>query len=205
MKDWDDWVSNHSHIALKLKGVDRTYSEAYFLKLHAATEALLRRILFVGLRLNMVSFSDASDWLHHNDSTPTKIDFLNKFNKLYGPDLKFETVLADCPHGQLLWDLWHDFAKPVRNHLAHGIRAYNPSWLECGARINQSMLIELDVALAKRLGGSIADDLTKLHPRLPTGRKGIDIPALFGLKKGRQPRPSISLVDAQNRLILAGL
>lgn len=205
MSDWNLWIAQRIHLAAKLKCADRTNIEAYFLKIHAASEAFFRRLLFVGLRLNMVSFHDAQEWLHHNDSTPTKSEFPKTFNRLYGPDLSFEMLLAKDPRSQILWELWFDFAKPVRNHLAHGIRGYTSDWLECGIRINQGLLIELDAGMAEYLGGSIADNLSKLRPRLPTGKKGINISTLLGQRRGRPPKPSISLVDARNRLIEAGL
>lgn len=205
MRDWDNWIAGRSHLASKLKSADPHSPEAYFLKLHATTEAFFRRMLLVGLRLNLVSFDEARDWLHHNDCTPNKVDFPKQFDSLYGPDFSFDMLLDGCPNGQTLWELWQNFAKQVRNHLAHGIRGYGSDWLECGVRINQYLLIELDGAMSKHLGGSIAGNLTGLRPRLPKGRKGVNIPALFGLKKGRQPRPPVSLVDAQNRLIAANL
>ena len=204
MQDWDQWIAGRSHLTGKLKGADPHNAEAYFLKLHATTEAFFRRMLFVGLRLNLVTSADASDWLHHNDSTPAKGNFPQQFNSLYGPAVSFERVLADCPNGENLWELWLDFAKPVRNHLAHGIRRYSADWLVCGVRINQCLLIELDGAIAKHLGGSIADNLTKLQPRLPIGRNGMNITTLLG-KKPKKPKPQVSLSDAQNRLISIGL
>jgi hypothetical protein len=205
MQSWDQWISERSYIAGKLKAANPDDHEAFFLKVHATTEAFFRRVLLVGLRLNLVTFADADDWLNHNDSTPTKTGFPNQFNKLFAPGLSFESVIAGCPNGQTLWELWHDFSKPVRNHLAHGIRGYGPDWLECGVRINQCLQMELDGAMAKHLGGSIGDNLRKLQPRLPTGRSGVNIPPLLGLKKGRLPRPSVSLEATQNRLIAVGL
>jgi hypothetical protein len=202
---WDNWIAGRSHLASKLKGADPRNGETYFQKLHATTESYFRRMMFVGLRLNLVTFADANDWLHHNDNTPTKTDFPRQFDSLYGPDFSFEKLLIESLNGHILWELWHDFAKLVRNHLVHGIRGYSSDWLVCGVLINQSLLIELDRAMVKHLGGSIAGNLTELRPRLPVGRKGVNIPALFGLKKGKQPRPSVSLIDAKNRLISIGL
>lgn len=205
MSDWDNWIAGRSHLSSKLKGADPHNIEAYFLKVHATAETFFRRMLFVGLRLNLVAFDEGNDWLHHNDCTPTRDGFSEKFNCLYEPNMSFERMLANCPNGENLWELWLDFAKPVRNHLAHGIRGYGSDWLECGVRINQYLLIEFDGAMAKHLGGSVGDDLTKLRPRLPHGRKGVDIGALLGIKKSRSPRPSVSLLVAQNRLLSAGL
>lgn len=204
MQDWDNWIAGRSHLASKLKDADPHNAEAYFLKMHATTEAFFRRMLFVGLRCNSVTSADAGDWLHHNDITPTKKGFPEQFNRLYKRNFNYEMLLADCPNGENLWELWLDFAKPVRNHLAHGIRGYSSDWLVCGVLINQCLLIELDGAMATYLGGSIADNLTKLRPRLPIGRPGVNITTLLG-KKPNKPKPQISLSDVQNRLMVVGL
>lgn len=132
----------------------------------------------------MPTFADADIRLYHNDRTATKDDFQKNFTSLYKLALRFEMVLAVCLNGQTLWELWHDFAKAVRNHLAHGIRGHGSDWLGCGVRINQCLLIELDSVTAKLLGDSSADDLAKLRPRMPAGRKGVNIPNLFGRKRG---------------------
>lgn len=203
MQSWGQWIEARSHIAAKLKGADRQNAEAYFLKLHAASEAYFRRMMFVGLRLKLVSYDNANRWLHNNDSTPDKDKFPKKFNKLYEPTFSFEAILDECPNGNILWGLWLDFAKPMRNHLAHGIRQYTADWLECGIRINQGLLIELDGVMAKHFGNSIVADLTKLKPRLPQGRKDMDIPALLGTKQS-SPKRFVTLKAAKDSLISAG-
>lgn len=55
---WTAWLSCHSLIAVKLDGADRERRDAYFLTLHASTEALFRQVLFV-VRLNRVPYKDA--------------------------------------------------------------------------------------------------------------------------------------------------
>jgi hypothetical protein len=69
---WTAWLSCHSLIAAKLDGADRERRDAYFLTLHASTEALFRQVLFIGFRLNRVPYKDAQAWLLHHDVTPDR-------------------------------------------------------------------------------------------------------------------------------------
>lgn len=204
MQNWDTWIADRSYLASKFKGADPSNPEAYFLKLQALSEAFFRRTLFVGLRLNRVSFRESDDWLHQNDSTPSKDGFPRSFDRLYGPNLTFDKVLSGCQNGEALWKLWLEFAKPVRNNIAHGIRSYKADWLECGALINQHLMFELDDSLSRHIGGKISDDLSKINPRLPQGNKSVDISALIG-KKANKPKASLSLSKTSNQLISIGI
>lgn len=196
---WANWLENREHIARKLKGADPGNLEAYFLKIHAASEALFRRFLFIGLRLNRVPFSEAADWLNHNDATPSKQVYPSQFDRLYRGVCTFNDVLSSSRRLDALWPLWNSFSKIIRNHLAHGMRAYERDWLMCALRIDQALMIDLDNGLAPFVGGSGAGNLALLNPRLPTGDKNADIPLLLG-KKAKQARPSISLLETQAHL-----
>jgi hypothetical protein len=197
---WTEWVNSHSLIAAKLKGADRNNLPAYFQSLHAATEALFRQTLFVGLRLNHVTYKEAQDWLHLHDKTPDKTDYPKLFNRLYASKaVVWATLVAQHPRLELALELWHEFSKDIRNHLAHGKRSYSIEWLETAIHIDQHLLIELDLAMEPVVGGSIAKHLTQLSPRLPVGKTGPDFFKLTGVKQ-KQPRPKLSLVAAQKQL-----
>lgn len=82
---WSKWLADHRSIGSKLLGASRSNRESYFLIVHAATEAMFRRILFVGLRLNKVTYYEANEWLFHNDDTPDKEKYPRLFDQLYQP------------------------------------------------------------------------------------------------------------------------
>jgi hypothetical protein len=197
---WPEWVNSRSLVAAKLKGADRHNLPAYFQTLHASTEALFRQILFVGLRLNRVTYEEAQDWLYLHDKTPDRKEYPKLFDHLYAiKAVTWATLEKQHPRLDQTLGLWHEFSKGIRNHLAHGVRRYSVDWLETAIQVDQYLLIELDLAMTSVVGGSIANHLTQLSPRLPVGKTGYDIPTLTGVKL-KQPRPKLSLVAAQKRL-----
>lgn len=200
VQGWNSWVKTHGFVAAKTKGADRNNLPVYFQTLHAATEALFRQILFVGLRLNRITYKEAQDWLHLHDKTPDKKDYPKLFDRLYAvKSVHWAFLVTKHPRlGQSL-DLWHEFSKGIRNHLAHGVRRYSDEWLESAILVDQHLLIELDSAMATVVGGSISNHLAKLSPRLPVGKTGHDFFKLTGVKQ-KQPRPKISLLAAQKQL-----
>ncbi len=186
-----------------MRGANSANKETYFLTIHAATEAMLRRILLVGLRLNKVTYGEATDWLYHNDKTPDKIQFPKLFDQLYhSKQITWSTLICSDPGLKQLWGLWLDYSKVLRNHISHGIRKYTDDWLECGITIDQELLIRLDQALSVIIGGSISDDLAKLNPRLPTGSKGINLKTITSRNPGKS-RPKISL--GNTKIAIQGL
>lgn len=197
---WSEWVKAHPLIAAKLTGSDRNNLPAYFQYLHASTEALFRQILFVGLRLNRVTYKEAQDWLHLHDKTPDKDDFPKRFDRLYAvKSVAWAALVAQHPRLEQVLGLWHEFSKGIRNHLAHGMRRYSDDWLESAILVDQHLLIELDFAMTAVVGGSISSHLVKLSPRLPLGKSGCDFFKLTGVKQ-KQPRPKLSLLAAQKQL-----
>ena len=197
---WTDWVKTHSLMASKLKGADRNNLPAYFQTLHASTEALFRQILLVGLRLNYVTYKEAQDWLHLHDNTPDTVDYPKRFDRLYAiKSVTWAALLKQHPRLDQALGLWHEFSKGIRNHLAHGVRSYSEDWLESAILIDQHLLIELDVAMAPVVGGSISNHLAMLSPRLPVGKTGHGLVKLTGVKQ-KQPRPKLSLVAVHERL-----
>lgn len=200
---WSKWLEEHRTIGSKLRGANSANKETYFLIIHAATEAMFRKVLLVGLRLNKVTYDEASEWLYHNDDTPDKVKFPKLFDQLYhSKQITWSTLICSDPDLKQLWELWLDYSKVVRNHISHGIRKYTDDWLQCGITIDQELLVRLDQALLKTIGGSLCADLAKLSPRLPKGAKGSDLKTITG-RKPRDPRPSISL--EKTKIAIAGL
>lgn len=182
----------------KLSTSDRSNSKTYFIDLHAATEAMFRRIIFIGLRLKKVTYSDSDAWLFHNDETPEKDKFPKLFDVLYAEkNVAWESLLIQVDGLATAWQLWLGFAKTVRNHLLHGIRSYEVDWLECAIRIDQELVVRLDFAITAVIGGSPLGPLDKLSPRLPKGVSGVDIFKLVGRRPRKSLRPKIDLTDAQ--------
>lgn len=201
---WSDWLASRSLVAGKLRGADRGNLEAYFLSLHGSTEAMLRQILFVGFRMNRVTYQEARGWLFHNDKTPDMKEFPKLFDRLYAVrQTSWPAVVASVSGLDQTWNLWLSFSKVIRNHISHGIRKYKEEWLACAIHTDQELLIRLDLALVPALGGSVASNLTKLSPRLPIGQSDVDLVKLTGRGKPKYPRPNVSLAHAES--MLAGL
>jgi len=199
---WSEWLATKSLISGKLRGVDRNNLEAFFLSLHAGTEALFRQVLFAGLRLNRVPYRDASEWLFHNDKTPNTKEYPKLFDRLYAiHKTTWASVISSVPGLDQTWDLWNQYSKVVRNHISHGIRKYKDEWLASAIRIDQELLIRLDMALTPLLGGSLASKLTNLNPRLPIGLPGVDLAKVTGCSKSRNARPKLSLINVEATLV----
>ena len=200
---WSKWLEEHRTIRSTLRGANSANKEAYFLAIHAATEAMFRKILLVGLRLNKVTYAEASNWLFHYDKTPNNVDFPKLFDKLYhSKKITWSALIYSNSDLKQLWDLWLGYSKVLRNHISHGIRKYTDDWLECGITIDQELLIRLDQALSVIIGGSISDDLAKLNPRLPIGSKGINLKTITSRNPGKS-RPKISL--GNTKIAIQGL
>jgi hypothetical protein len=194
---WTAWLSGHGLIAAKLDGADRERRDAYFLALHASTETLFRQVLFIGFRLNRVPYKDAQAWLHHHDVTPDREKYPRRFDRLYAvKDVSWDALVAGNRRLSSALDLWHDYSKLIRNHLAHGVRRYSPEWVDCAISIDQILLMELERSMVPVVGGSVAQSLKDLVPRLPVGKSGRDLADLMGVKS-KTARPVIALVAAQ--------
>lgn len=195
---WTEWVAAKSLVGTKLRGADRNNQEAYFLLLHAATEALFRQILFIGFRLNKVTYEAATEWLLHNDKTPDLKHYPILFDRLYlGKAVSWEELGSRNLKLEQALGLWHEFSKVVRNHISHGIRKYKEEWIACAILIDQAVLMHLDAAINPVIGGSPLESLTKLSPRLPHGRAETDLVALTGIKQKLKQRPRVSLIKAE--------
>lgn len=200
LPEWGEWLSSHQSIKSKIRNPKRTPLESRFLTMHAVTESYFRRVLFVGLRLNYVTYKEAGDWLFHHDKTPDRKYFASLFDKLYHlKNLTWNVLLEGKPTLMELWGLWLDYAKVIRNHISHGIRSYSDECLICGMKINQKLIVDLDDALAPFIGGSIAKGLDQLSPRLPRGRAAQDMKVLTGRKLSK-PKPKVSLTDASSKI-----
>ena len=194
--DWGTWLEDKSHIRSKLAKHSQSVADE-FLNIHATSEAALRRLLFIGLRMNQVTYKNTNEWLRDNDRTPSKNDqkpyFIYCFNTIYPKN--WQDIVQHNADFSELWDLWNDFTKTIRNHLAHGIRRYEDEWTILGIEIDQRFIMSLDNVIRPLVGGSPFMDLSKLSPRLPRGKNDISPYKMLGTKK-RNPRPKISLSDA---------
>ena len=103
-----------------------------------------------------------------------------------------------------LWELWLDFTKTLRNHLAHGMRTYGSDWLQLAVQIDQAFMMKFCEELEPHVGGRLGNDLRKLQPRLGLGKIGVDIAKLLGRKSGK-PRPAVSLQTASARFVILGI
>jgi hypothetical protein len=198
--DWAPWSDSRSLISRELRGVDRANLKVYFQALHGLTEAIFRRSLLVGLRMNQVPFKDAETWLQDHDETPDRKEFPKRFDRLYSVrGTTWVDVTSKSEPFRCALDLWHDYSKVIRNHLAHAIRSYADEWLTCAMQVDQILLMEFDLVMEQVVGGSLAHDLTKLVPRLPKGIPAQDLPKITGAKQ-RKPRPTVSLDGAQTEV-----
>ena len=79
----------------------------------------------MGLRINQVPFKEAETWLHDHDETPDRKEFPKRFDRLYGTrGTSWSDVTSTSEPFRCALDLWHDYSKVIRNHLAHAIRSY---------------------------------------------------------------------------------
>lgn len=199
--DWVSWSESRSLVSRELRDVDRANLKIYFQALHGLTEVVFRRSLLVGLRMHQVQFKDAEDWLNDHDDTPDRKEFPKRFDRLYSiRGTSWVKVTAQSESFRCALDLWHDYSKIVRNHVAHAIRQYSDEWLACAIQVDQILLMEFDLVMEPVVGGSLFDDLKKLVPRLPKGIPGQDVPKITGVKQ-RNPRPTASLGSAQAEVL----
>lgn len=195
--DWAFWSDSRTFVSRDLRGIDQANLKVYFQALHGLTEAVFRRSLLVGLRMNQVLFKDAETWLHDHDETPDRNEFPKKFDRLYSiRGTSWAKVTSQSESFRCALNLWHDYSKIIRNHLAHAIRPYSDEWLACAIQVDQILLMDFDLVMEPVIGGSLSDDLTKLVPRLPKGIPAQDVPKITGVKQ-RKPRPTLSLGGAQ--------
>lgn len=204
LSNWEKWRRDNPVVSGLAKGARVTDPASYFLRTHALTETLLRRALLVGLRKRSVRYSDAKQWLDTNESTPDRLRYPQTFDALFGPADNWAALAAPQSNFGQLWDLWLDFTKGLRNHLAHGVRSYAIDWLQCGTEIDQAFCIEFTASLYPVVGGAIGADLRKLTPRLGMGQAGVNIDQLMG-RRARQPRPTLSLQSARSNFDNLGI
>lgn len=207
LSGWDKWLKGSSFVASKIGNADESNIRDYFSRVHAATEALLRQILFIGLRLNRVTYADANNWLYHNDITPDRRKYPAQVNLLFKGKVKtWDDIIQSQDYLGELWSLWIDYAKVIRNHVSHGIRSHDDHTLQIVTIINQALMMSLDKAFIPVVGGRISAGLTSFNPRLPKGVKGRDIAVLTGLKKsGKRPIPVKDVIQRMKAISLFDL
>jgi hypothetical protein len=197
---WKRWRKDKSHITAKLyKNYIRKAD--WFLTTHAASEAALRRLIFIGLRRHGVTYGAAETWMDGHAITFGKShgngSFSVYFDRLYAEP--WAEMLREKQGLEQLWEIWNDFAKPVRNHLAHGARKYPDEWLDAGLAVNRLLMMGLDEVTTPILGGSPFSHLTKLKPRLGRGDPSLKPEAVLNIRANRD-RDLLSLDEAQERL-----
>lgn len=111
-------------------------------------------------------------------------------------NISWDTLVAGNRRFSGALDLWHDYSKLIRNHLAHGVRRYSPEWVDCAICIDQILLRELDRSMVRVVGGSVAHSLRDLVPCLPVGKSGRDLADRMGVNS-RTAHPVIALAAAQ--------
>lgn len=199
-RQWDTWRRDKSHIRLKLH---RSYirKSDWFLTTHAVSEAALRRVLFVGLRRRGVPYKAAQDWMDHHHITFGKArgdgKFVAYFDRLFEQD--WAATLGAVEGLDELWVLWNDYAKPIRNHLAHALRKYKDDWLDVALSVDRLFMMRLDEAINPVIGGTPFADLRLLSPRLSRGDANVTPESVLAIRSAN-PRPKILLDDARTRL-----
>lgn len=199
-QQWDVWRRKRPHIRAKLHASYIRKSD-WFLTTHAASEAALRRIIFVGLRRKGVAYKSAQAWMDESHITFGEANgqgnFVTYFDRLFDSD--WVSTLATQQGLPELWTLWNGYSKPIRNHLAHALRKYSDEWLETALAIDRLFMIRLDAAISPVIGGSPFVDLRQLSPRLARGDQKLTPESVLAIR-ARQPRPKIPLDEARTRL-----
>ena len=111
----------------------------------------------------------------------------------------WETLLDSTGDLRDLWFLWNDYAKPVRNHLAHALWKHGDEWLDTALAIDRLFMMRLDKAIKPVIGGTPFAHLKYLSPRLSRGDISVTPEKVLNIRK-KSPRPIISLTDAQTWL-----
>ena len=88
-QQWDVWRKKRPHITAKLHASYIRKSD-WFLTTHAASEAALRRIIFVGLRRKGVAYKSAQAWMDKSHITFGEANgqgnFVIYFDRLFEKD-----------------------------------------------------------------------------------------------------------------------
>lgn len=199
-RDWDKWRKDKTHITAKLHKNYIRKSD-WFLTTHAASEAALRRLIFIGLRQKKVLYDVAQKWMDGHSITYGKGrgdgTFIVYFDRLYARNWA-DTLKAGSDLEEL-WELWNDYAKPVRNGLAHGARKYSDDWLDVALSIDRLFMTRLDAVIAPVIGGTPFADLRQLSPRLDRGDPSITAEGVLNIRPNRV-RVTVPLEDATRRL-----
>lgn len=199
-REWDCWRKDKTHITNKLHK-DYIRKSDWFLTTHAASEAALRRIIFIGLRRKKVPYDMAQNWMDGHSITYGKIrghgTFIVYHDRLYAR--KWADTLKAGTDLEELWELWNDYSKPVRNGLAHGARKYSDEWLDIALSIDRLFMMRLDAVISPVIGGTAFADLRKLSPRLDRGDPNISAEGTLNIQPNRV-RVTVPLDDASKRL-----
>lgn len=198
--EWDKWHKDKSHITNKLYKSYIRKSDR-FLTTHAASEAALRRIIFIGFRMKHVPYAAAQAWMDGHSITYGKNrgegTFILIFDDLYARN--WADTMKATQGLEELWELWNDFAKPVRNGLAHGARKYPDDWLDAALSIDRLFMMRLDDVMSPVIGGTPFADLRLLSPRLGKGNPAVTPESTLG-RRANRVRAGLPVEDASRRL-----
>jgi len=198
--EWDKWRQDKSHIRAKLF-TNYIRKSDWFLTTHAASEAALRRLIFIGLRRKKVPYDVAQDWMDGHSITYGRQKghgtFIVYYDRLFNPN--WEQTLKAGVGLEELWGLWNDFSKPVRNALAHGARKYTDDWLDVALAIDRLFMMRLDLVIQPVIGGTPFADLRNLIPRLERGDSEVKAEGTLGILPNRV-KERLGVKDASSRL-----
>lgn len=197
---WDAWRRDKTHITAKLyKSYIRKAD--WFLTTHAASEAALRRLIFIGFRMKHVPYAAAQAWMDGHSITYGKKHgegtFIVIFDDLYARN--WADTMKATQGLEELWELWNDFAKPVRNGLAHGARKYPDDWLDAALSIDRLFMMRIDDVMSPVIGGTPFADLRLLSPRLGIGNPGVTPESTLS-RRAKRARAGLPIEDAAKRL-----
>jgi hypothetical protein len=129
-------------------------SDDYFLRLHFCVEAMLKRVLLIGLRLNGVQYRMAQIIAEiYHDPLHTYID------KAFGLWQITQTEMETFGNYKQLKDLFLKFTSYYRNKRVHGLaKAYTDTeLLELCINIDKSFIKEIEKFLVKKYKLSLFD------------------------------------------------
>ncbi|MDR3046077.1 MAG: hypothetical protein LBU51_00485 [Bacteroidales bacterium] len=133
----------------------KSKTDTYFLDLHFCLEALIKRLLFIGLRLNGVQYKDAQNFLARYDPMGLKKS-LNKAWELIGISLQ---ELECYPNYQVLYKLVFEFTSQYRNARVHDKKNKydNKDLLELLITIDKRFIDEIRKILKEKKNADIFD------------------------------------------------
>ncbi len=171
------------------------------MNLHPGVEAYLRQILFIGLRQHRVNYLNARRCVYDYRVVE---DFTAHFQALFGH--AWNTFIQPNAKLALLWNLFNDQTKPIRNRVFHGMRDYHDDMFQLCYSIDLGLIEEIGTQLVSHYQHDFLPPLKSLGlPRV--GKQGVaPNQILNSLRSGKSPRYSDSAAEIQQlRTNLTGI